>query len=227
MIANAISTAMTFEESTHAYKVGDRKLTSVTTILRETHLYPDYATVTDPKYRHLGSAVHSACHLYDLGLLDEDSLHPDVAGRLAQYKRFLEDTGFVPRVWELPLCDPARDVAGMFDILGKAGDDEIWLLDTKTGTVPVVGVAVQLAGYFDLIANGGRVMQKTVPEDPRMPPVDFGWFETARRQPKRIRRKSLGLTLENYTLRSHDEPKWSRYWNAAVTLHAAWKENGL
>lgn len=222
---SAVSTNLSFTESGHEYRAGERRLSSVTTILREHNLYPSYAGV-DPRYRMLGSAVHSAAHLHDLGLLDEASLHPEVAARLARYLDFKRDTGFIPRVWELPLADPGRDVAGMFDMLGECGG-EIWLLDLKTGTVPVVGVGTQLAGYFDLITNGGRVMLKANKEDPRMPSVDIDWFEQVRHSPKLIRRKSLGLTPEKYTLRSHDEPKWMRYWNAAVTLHNAWKEHGL
>lgn len=229
------STELFFDDTdgAHLYRAGERRLTSVTSLLRNAKLYPTYdflATsnkISDPgKYKSLGTAVHSACHLLDLGLLDEESLHPEVAQRMVYYKRFKYDTGYQPRVWELPLGDPDRDIAGMLDSMGECGE-EIWLPDIKTGTVPIVGVGTQLAGYFDLVTNRGQVMLKTLGEDSRVPPTDLEWFESVRRQVKRIRRVSVNLTTKAYTVRTHEELRWSRYWAAAVVLHAAWKEHGL
>lgn len=41
--------------------------------------------------RDRGSALHRACHLWDEGMLDEDTVDPVIRGRLEQYKRFVDD----------------------------------------------------------------------------------------------------------------------------------------
>lgn len=226
------STELFFDDrdDRHEYLAGPRKLTSVTTLLRQYKYYPSYeflATsnrIQDPtKYKSLGTGVHAATHLNDLGMLEEKGLHEEVTLRLAQYRRFLRDTGYQPRVWELALADTDIGIAGMIDSMGVCGD-EIWMPDLKTGTVPLVGVATQLGGYFRLVTGGGRIMRKTIPEDPRIPPVDVEWFEDARRQVKRIRRVSVGLSVKDYTVRTHNESRWLRSFDACVTMHNDHKE---
>lgn len=219
----AINSNLSFDEAKHEYRAGARVLPGVTTILRETKFYHVPAWINDPKYKQLGKAVHQACHLFDLGLSPAKPYHPDVASRLARYAQFKEDTGFRGMAWEVPLADVQRGYAGTMDTVGISGSGEIWEIDIKTGTVPIVGVSVQLAAYADLLATG-RVIP--VPRHASLP-LDMEWFEWARTQKTNIRKKSLNLTPEAYTLRSHDEPRYRAYWSAALTMYNAWQEHGL
>lgn len=202
----------------HEYRAGARKLHSVTTILRRLNWYPGYEGI-DPKYRKLGTAVHNACQLFDMGLEPGVPYHPEVQARLDHYARFKYDMGFQGRAWEIALADVEREHAGTMDILGVA-DKEIWMVDIKTGTVPVKGVARQLAGYFDLLQNG-----RVIPIE-RHTPVDWEWFEEARRALKFIKRKSLQLTADDYTLRSHDEHVWLGDWRSGLRVFHTWQESG-
>lgn len=222
MTAAAVALNLAFDPAGHKYTAGARQLASVTTILRETKFYEVPEWIKDDKYKKLGAAVHTACQLYDLGLSPAQPYHPDVEARLQWYRRFKQDTGFQGKVWEVPLADVDRGHAGTLDILGTVPSGEIWLVDIKTGTVPVVGVSMQLAAYLDLLQNG-RVIP--IPRHASLP-LDTEWFEQWRRAPK-IRRRSLNLTAEKYTLRSHDDSRWTGDWRATLRVYNAWQEHGI
>lgn len=222
MTAAAVALNLAFDPAQHRYTAGARQLASVTNILRATKFYEISPFIRDDKYKQLGAAVHTACQLYDLGLSPAQPYHPDVEARLAHYRRFKADTGFQGKVWEVPLADVDRGHAGTLDILGLAPSGEIWLVDIKTGTVPLVGVAMQLAAYADLVQNG-RVIP--IARHPSLN-LDTEWFEQWRRAPK-IRRRSLNLTGDKYTLRSHDEARWTGDWRAALRVFSAWQEHGV
>lgn len=215
-----VTPSLSFDAGKHEYRADSRVLPGVTTILREAKLYPDYRGVAS-NYRQLGTAVHQACHLFDAGLAPAKPYHADVAARLARYGQFKQDTGFTGMAWEVPLADVQRGYAGTLDILGTVKNGELWEVDIKTGTVPVLGVSVQLAAYDDLRVTG-RVIP--VPRHPSLP-LDIEWFEWARTQ--KFRKKSLNLTADAYTLRSHDEPRYRAYWSAALTMYKVWQEHGL
>lgn len=206
----------------HEYRAGSRKLHSVTTILREVGFYPEYRGV-DKKYRQLGSAVHAACQMYDMGIDPAAPYHPDVQARLNHYMRFKADTGFQGHCWEVALADEARNHAGTLDIIGTFNGDagKLSIVDIKTGTVPLLGVATQLAAYLDLVRNG-RVIQ--IERHPALP-MDMKAFEIFR-ECGTFHRKSLQLTADDYTLRSHDEPRWSAMWRAGLTVFNTWQEHG-
>lgn len=207
----------------HEYRAGSRKLHSVTTILRDVGFYPEYRGV-DKKYRQLGSAVHHACQMYDMGIEPAAPYHPDVQARLNHYMRFKADTGFQGHCWEVALADPDRNHAGTLDIIGtfdKKPPYRLTIVDIKTGTVPMLGVATQLAAYMDLVRNG-RIIP--IERHPLMP-LDVETFKVFAEKGT-FQRKSLQLTADDYTLRSHDEPRWSAMWRAGLTVFNTWQEHG-
>ncbi len=87
---------------------------------------------------------------------------------------------------------------------------------------------MQLAAYLDLLQNG-RVIP--IARHASLP-LDTEWFEQWRRTPAppcsvKIRRRSLNLTADKYTLRSHDEARWTGDWRAALRVFSAWQEHGI
>lgn len=213
---------LSFNAKDHQYLAGNKRLSSVTEILRAVNYYPSYAG-TDPKYRQLGSAVHHACQMYDMGIQPAVPYHPDVQARLNHYARFKADTGFQGHCWEVALADPDRNHAGMLDIIGTFNKktDVLFLVDIKTGTVPILGVATQLAAYLDLVRNG-RIIP--IERHPLMP-LDVDTFKVFAEKGT-FQRKSLQLTAEDYTLRSHDEHRWSAMWRAGLQVFNVWQEHG-
>lgn len=199
---------LSFDPETHEYRHGERRLASVTGILREVGLY-DAHRFSKPQDRQRGEAVHLACRLIDAGTYDPASTHELIRPFAEQYQRFLDSTGFRALAWEVPMADVDLGVAGTWDTLGIGNVDELWLVDVKSGTVPNL-VGVQLAGYEMLIRRG-----KLICPDPDIQKV----IEDSRNL--HIRRKSLNLATNNgrERLRSHDERTWDQVWQAAVTIY--------
>ncbi len=218
---------LSFEELTHTYKADGRVQNGVTSILEATRFYkkpPEWRN--DPKYRDLGKAVHAGVYILEGGLMDRltEPLHEDTRSRVMPYLEFKRLTGFVVKVYEVALCDPTRNFAGTLDLMGVEADGLPTLVDIKTGTVPIRGVSMQLAGYLDLARTGHIIpVSRTLG-----PALDWEWFEKVRRDMStRIRRKSLNLTPGKYTLRSHDETRWSGDWAAALRTYNNWQEEGV
>jgi hypothetical protein len=98
-----------------------------------------------------GTAVHTACELWDVGDLDEDALDPVLCGYLAAWKAFTCD--FRPR-WvdiEAARFSAAIGVRGTPDRVGFMQETSC-IVDIKSVSVlsPVTGV--QLSGY-ELLAG--------------------------------------------------------------------------
>jgi hypothetical protein len=144
-----------FDEATHTYTLDGKVLPSVTQILKQ---------LTESVYRFvpqdvldaaadLGRCVHKACELWNLGTLDEESLHPDIVPYLEGWKKFAAEAQFRPILVEAPLFHSALNYAGMIDAFGEqAGVPS--LIDIKTTSVITAAtVGPQTAAYADLIAR--------------------------------------------------------------------------
>jgi len=143
----------TFDEEAHEYFLDERLIPSVTTLLQEVGLI-DISKFPDIEfYRERGKAVHSATEFWDKGTLDEDSVEERIVPYLDAYKRFRQETGFVPDATELPgyseslWCAGTLDKIGMFNGVGA-------IIDLKSNSV-APWAAIQLAGY-NLIHGGGH-----------------------------------------------------------------------
>jgi len=134
-----------FEEATHTYRFDGAVVPSVTQILAPLN---DLSFV-DPQVleykRQLGTAVHKATELYDLGDLDEDSLAPVIRPYLDAWIRFRREKPFEILGMEQKVYHPLHRYAGTYDRMismdGRRGP-----LDIKTGeTLP--GYGPQTAAY--------------------------------------------------------------------------------
>lgn len=97
-----METAFQFVPETHTYLVGGRPIPSVTQILQSTGLVC-YDHIPEAILEHkaeIGTAAHAACHYFDEGDLDLNSVHSEVLGYLQAWILFREQTGFVPRLME-------------------------------------------------------------------------------------------------------------------------------
>lgn len=141
-----------FREDDHTYWQGEKRLPSVTEILRP--LMSDLrfvkADVLEWK-SNLGRAVHQAIELHLADDLEYSSLDNDVAQYFDQFLAFQRDTGFKSLGTEL-LVSHAIGYAGRLDCVGKInGKDGVFDWKTTAQISPVV--ALQTAAYafaFDL-----------------------------------------------------------------------------
>lgn len=171
--------AFTFDEATHAYRLGDQIMPSVTEVISAAGLV-DYSAVPPETLewaRQRGTLLHKAAALWDRDELDEDTVDPEILVRLEAWKQFRYDTGFRPKWIEKSLH--GHSYAGTFDRVGTVrlpGEDMFpllrrekmggalatdpdqvrhrthWLVDIKPWQAqPATGV--QLAAYQRLISS--------------------------------------------------------------------------
>jgi hypothetical protein len=142
-------------EATHVYTFNGRRVPSVTQALS---IGVNTFDFVDPdvldRARRFGNHCHLMTELFDNGELNEDTLDPELALYLVQYKKFLRDSGFVVTETERIVHHTGAGYAGKFDKKGL-WKRTTWLLDLKSGGVPVT-VGPQTAAY-----------QRAHPEPPR------------------------------------------------------------
>lgn len=132
-----------FDPESHRYTVDGRNVISVTTVLKRAGLFDP--SLYSPEAAIRGTYVHQACELDDRGELDEESLDQTLAGYLAGWRRFCDETRFQPELIEERVYSPTYQFAGTIDRVGLAGNRMV-ILDIKSG-VPHPSHAIQLAGY--------------------------------------------------------------------------------
>lgn len=142
-----------FSEADHTYTVDGTQYPSVTQVLQaegfiDTRWYDEWS-------REKGKYGHRATALYDQGDLDEASLDPVLVPYLDAWKRFREDTGFLPSAVEVPLVNVRLGFAGTPDRVGTMRDGECFILDLKLGHVEP-WAALQTGAYRLLIESPYR-----------------------------------------------------------------------
>lgn len=133
---------------------------SVTEILADVGLAPDLSAVRPDVLAWAsarGTALHRAIELHTKGTLDMDSLHPEIAGALAGYLKFVEDSGHEAIASEMELIHHAWGFMGHPDRVGTIKRvDDLVLLDWKlTAGFAINYVRHQLAGY-KILWNANR-----------------------------------------------------------------------
>ena len=137
-------------------------LPSVTEILASVGLSSDLPISPERRDYYLarGRALHAAIHYEAEGALDDSTVHPDIAGGLSAYRKFVAETGHVPHLSELELEHPAWRFMGHPDRLGYV-NDKFALIDFKTNSVDLRCARLQLGGYDLLLqANPDKVPVK-------------------------------------------------------------------
>jgi len=138
--------SLVFRESDHKYFWNGNLVPSVTQILSDTGLWPDYSQL-DPFYADRGNKVHRAISLWEKWRLREDLLSAQLWPYLESYKLWKIMIGYVPISIETPSYNPTFNYAGTAD---SYGDSEFWgrdiFVDIKCGP-PNIFFGLQLAGY--------------------------------------------------------------------------------
>ncbi|MEO8070547.1 MAG: hypothetical protein ABI652_04035 [Acidobacteriota bacterium] len=146
---------LAFDDASHTYTLGERRLVSVTQVLGLTGLadfsQPWFSDVVKDR----GTALHRAIALDIEERLDEESIDdPQVLGGLTGWRAFLAAAGAEVEQCERQLCDPEMGVAGRLDCIvvmaDAAGRRWRYIVDIKRSLYPCA--AIQLAGYLDMAA---------------------------------------------------------------------------
>lgn len=142
--------ALSFDPSTHTYRVGGVIYPSVTEVLGPAETFAGmFEGVPAEAFeiaRERGSYVHEAMALLARGSLDWDSLDEAWVDYIRTGQRFLAESGLIVTGSEVQVYSERLRVAGTIDLLG------IWrrrsaLLDFKVSAVVPVTVGPQTAGY--------------------------------------------------------------------------------
>lgn len=104
----------------------------------------------------LGSATHKACELDDRGTLDEDSLHPRVAQRLEQWRKFKKDKKSTIIINERPMISKLN-FAGTPDKVILFNCFPV-LIDIKSSKVRSKSTIVQLFAYKKLVEEAEPII---------------------------------------------------------------------
>jgi hypothetical protein len=125
-----------------------RRIPSVTECLRLAGLVDldgiPVATLETARQR--GKDVHAWIESSVLGLLDDVTPDPRIAGYVEAWEKFRVATGFASTDTELRVVHATYGYAGTIDLLGTIGGDA-WLLDVKATAQVPPEAALQTAGY--------------------------------------------------------------------------------
>lgn len=138
-----------FDEPTHTYWLGDRKLPGTTTVLGILGGYEGIPARILQKAAERGTAVHKITELDDDGTLDYATLDDELAGYLEGWWRFKEERKPIILDAEVPGFHPKLLYAGTRDrrlIIGnKAG-----ILDIKSSYRLMPSTGPQTAAYKEI-----------------------------------------------------------------------------
>jgi hypothetical protein len=131
-----------FNESDHSYRLNDRIVPSVTTVINS--IMPGWKA--DEWYKHKGRMLHRACQLLSENRLDWNSVDPVILPRVQAWQRFLKDSKAEVIATEKKVANELHQYAGMVDVLlVKSGQAVV--CDMKSTWIPQV--KIQLAGYVE------------------------------------------------------------------------------
>lgn len=137
-----------FDEANHRYRLDGRPVPSVTQALEPFTGLEFVDRETLRRAAEFGSHVHQACHLFNMDVLDMDTLDPALAPYVAGWAQFLRDTGATVILSEYRVASSRYGYAGTFDALVYWGKSQR-LIDIKSGSVVPRTVGPQLAAYAE------------------------------------------------------------------------------
>lgn len=144
---------LTFEPSTHTYRLDGAVVPSVTEILRPLYGFDKIPAGVLKRKRQIGEALDIAIQLDLTEDLVEESVAPEVRGYLEAFRRFRVEQQFVAAAVQSPVYSKTFRFAGTPDAWGSLkGHDAI--ADWKATYSMHPAVALQTAGY----ANAGHEM---------------------------------------------------------------------
>lgn len=125
---------LTFDPGPHVYRWHGKPVPNVTRVL---NLVTDYSRIPPGILKHAqdeGIAIHKTVELYAKNDLDEESLPEWLVPRLAAFKKFLAETGFVIEASEQRVYHERYGYAGQLDFVGMMQSPE----GRKVRTVPAI-----------------------------------------------------------------------------------------
>jgi len=146
---------ITFDEEKHEYRLDGAVIPSVTQIIGGVGLVDTQWFTEESRQR--GHAVHAATQLEDAGVLDWSNLHPEVEPRAHAWRKFKQDTGYVPILVEHMVHNVPMGYVGRLDRVCAhhlRANDRI-ILDIKSG-LPGATTGLQLAGYVMALGESYR-----------------------------------------------------------------------
>lgn len=132
-----------FDADKHEYWLAERRLPSVTEVLRNAGLVD--ATYFTQHARDRGTAVHAAVLYDDQRDLDEASLDPEVRPYLEQWRVFKREAGVGVITSEALVWSAVNEYAGTLDKYVRLLGQRV-VIDIKTNNAPA-SVLEQLGGY--------------------------------------------------------------------------------
>lgn len=132
----------------------------VTEIIHAAGIGPDYGSIPEhiraERLGHaslIGTATHRAIDLLEEGDLDENSLHPLVAPRVAAYQRFVADTGYRRIRGEFEVRSLRWRYVGHPDSIGWLGAERIGIDAKAVAAFDPDYTAIQAKGGYGIAYN--------------------------------------------------------------------------
>lgn len=128
-----LSSEFRYVDETHTYFLGERKLPSITGILRMCG-YVDPSWYTE-EARNRGSHVHLAIKFLNKQTLDWSTVIDRYMGYVIAYEKFVREWNLRLTMFELPLYHPDLLFGGTPDLVGTCLDNVPCIVEIKTGPV--------------------------------------------------------------------------------------------
>jgi len=144
-----------FDAELHEYRVGGIRWPGVTQVLEPLQQLEGIPLHILQAAAAFGRNVHAACHLHNLGILDEAQLDPALRPYVHAWQQFLRDTGAAVIESEKRVCHPRLRYAGTIDtkcIIARRRE----LVDIKSTAVMPRTVGAQTAAYAEADEPGIR-----------------------------------------------------------------------
>lgn len=129
-----MSTNFRFDNSSHTYWFGDRKVTGITEAIGRAGLSPKIPEVAQKNFEYAagrGTSVHKACELDDMGQSQDFQFDPQVDPYLDAWRKFNADFNFDPDLVELPMGHTVYMFGGTLDCAGMSKDGYV-IVERKT-----------------------------------------------------------------------------------------------
>jgi hypothetical protein len=142
---------LTFDEPTHTYFWNKARVPNVTRVLKPLVDYSRIPPEVLDRARQEGVHIHKTVELYMKMDLDEATLPEWLRPRLAAFKQFVKETGFILHGTEQKVYHHAHGYAGTLDLSGMLPrlHKDAAILDVKRSLYagPVIGL--QVAAYLE------------------------------------------------------------------------------
>jgi hypothetical protein len=142
-----------FDEASHTYWKGERRVPSVTQILAPMTSFEGIRPEVLDHARLRGQAVHYGCELFDQDNLDWGSVSAEQRPYIEAWALFRQQTGFVPDLIEERVFHPALEYAGTLDRAGWM-DGKYVLADIKCVAAMSACTGPQTAAYAQALKAG-------------------------------------------------------------------------